>query len=83
MGTGKIMILNLNFYFLTLYLENLLMNTSEYSFVFYSKVTDYLTFHVKFVGTEARESIMGSTPVMVGTFGISLIDCKCLSVYKC
>ena len=43
---------------------------------FYSKVTDYLTSHVKFVGTEARESIMGSTPVMVGTFRISLIEHK-------
>ena len=43
---------------------------------FCSKVTDYLTSHVKFVGTEAQESIMGSTPVMVGTFSISLIEYK-------
>ena len=75
MGTGKLIILNLKSYFLTLY-KNLLINNVKHKCFFYSKVTDYLTSHVKFVGTEARESIMGSTPVMVGSFSISLIEYK-------
>ena len=73
MGTGKLMILNLKSYFLTLY-KNLLINNVKHKCFFYSKVTDYLTSHVKFVGTEAQESIMVSTPVMVGSFSISLIE---------